>query len=67
MEPLGGIVPHTKTADEGVGVVAGPTSPWQLFHVNDIPTTYHDVLGLQRRDQTFDHVFHELTPALLAE
>src|SRR5258708_2886127 len=67
MDRLGRGVPHAKSADEGVGIVAGPTSSWQLVHVNDVATTYYNVLGLKCRDQTFDHVFHELTPAFLAE
>ena len=67
MDRLGRVVPHAKAADEGVGIIAGATSSWQLVHVNDVATTYYDILGLKCRDQTFDHVFHELTPAFLAE
>ena len=50
-----------------MGIVAGPTSSWQLLHVNDVSTAYYDVLWLQRRHQTVDHVFHELAPAFLAD
>jgi len=67
MDRLGRVVPHAKAADEGVRIVAGPTSSWQLVHMNDVAATYYDVLGLKCRDQSFDHVFHERTPAFLAE
>src|ERR1700738_2263635 len=61
------VVPHTEAADEGMGIVAGPTSSWQLLHVYEVSTAYYDVLWLQCRDQTVDHVFHELAPAFLAD
>src|ERR1700686_5499624 len=67
MGRLGRVVPHAKAADECVGIVAGPTSSWQLVHVDDVATTYYDIFGLKCRDQTFDHVFHEIAPAFLAE
>jgi hypothetical protein len=60
------VVPHTKAADESMGIVAGPTSSWQLLHVNDVSTAYYDVLWLCR-DQTVDHVFPVLAPAFLAD
>jgi hypothetical protein len=51
MARLGRVIPHAKTADEGVGIVAGPTSSWQLVHVNDVATTYcvsvFGVIGIQ--------------------
>src|SRR6266853_2097494 len=60
-------VPHTKSADKGIGIVASPASFRQLIQVHEISAADDYILGFGGRDQSFDHILCELPPALFTD
>src|SRR5262249_55623007 len=60
------LVPHAKPATERIGIVAGPAMRRQRLELLDVASPDHGLVGLERRDQAFDHVGNVATPLLLA-
>src|SRR5271166_3795440 len=67
LAPLGRLVlPGAKAAEKRVCVVAYAASGGQLVEVLYIASAEHHVIGLERGDEMYDHVFDMLPPFLLA-
>lgn len=61
-----GLRPQAKSARERIGVVAGAATRRQFLEVFHVAAAQYHVIGLQRGDQTGDHVDDVFAPLLFA-
>src|SRR5580698_11224096 len=64
---LWSVLPHQKSALESIRVVAEPASRWQLVQYLSVAAAEHNIIGLERGDQSGHHIKNVLPPHFLAE
>src|SRR6476659_4808090 len=62
--PRRGVLPQAKPTHKGVRVVAGPRARGKLLQLLDVPSTQHDIVGLESCDQPGYHI-RDIAPPLL--
>ena len=61
-----GVLPHEESAPERIRVVAQPATGRQLLEYLSVAAAEHNIVGLERGDQSVNHVKNVLPPLFLA-